>query len=837
MRVKFPFLIFFIFIATLGAVSASSQYENQPIERLEVVIESRGNDTCDLVPGMITSRITTREGSFFSQNDFDGDLKILARDFDLVEPELQSVNGKMYIVLKIWTKPQIRCIRWHGNTHVLTPELRKELGIKSLSTFDRLAFNKAFNKLKAFYIKQGFFEAELSYDISVDSECNEVDIDIKICEGRAGHIKNIIFCGFTNCEESELLDLIITKEYNFLFSWYSGEGTYHEEAVQQDQFVILNYLQNEGYADARVQIDIQETCNNKINVYITADRGEIYQVGAINFEGNTLFSDCQIENEFTFSEGSPYSPEEIRKTVANITDLYGRKGYIDANVDIEPSLDPECRIYSIKLTIEEGQQYRVGMIKVLGNCITQTGIILHESLLIPGEIFNIDKLKLTEQKLSNVGYFETVNVYAVKSEGPCGLGENYRDVHIEVKETSTGHFGAFFGYSTAENVFGGLNITERNFNFEGLGQIWERGFGALRGGGEYAHGTVQVGLKSRKYILSWAKPFFRDTQWTVGFDLERNTNRYISDGYEINSTALILHATYKINSFLSFGWHYRIKNSDVDVSQHTIGNGNSASSSSENNSSSSHKKSKKKSKHKNSKKESVQTGSEANSDSKQLTPEQIKGQEQLDRDARLAGLISASGISLIYDSTDHPMTPRKGFRSKIELEYAGIGGDHTFFSLGYLNSYFIPLDKKSVFKTRADFRFILPFGNTKPTTVPLDERFFLGGDAMVRGYRSYRLGPLYAGSDDPRGGVSEQYYSLEVTRRLHAKLEAFAFCDGGFLSLHRFRISKPYISAGAGARIRIIDSMPSVTLGYGIPLNVKKSSQEKRFFISLGGQF
>lgn len=811
---KFSSLVFFIFLVAFSSIYASPQYENQPIERLEIIIESRTSGSCDLSAGNIASRITTQEGGFFSQNDFDSDLKVLARDFDSVEPQIQSANGRLSIVLKVWSKPQIRCIRWHGNTHVETGDLRKELGIKPLSTFDRLAFNKAFHKVKSYYAKQGFFEAELSYDTAVDPDCNEVDIDIKICEGRAGHIKNIIFCGFTSDEESDLLDMIMTKKYNFVFSWYTGEGTYHEEAIQQDQFVILNYLQNEGYADARVEIEIKETCNNKINIYIHADRGEIYRVGKVCFSGNSLFSDCQIENEFTFREGAPYSPESVRATLANISDLYGRKGYIDANVDFEPSLDPECRTYSLKMEIEEGQQYRVGMIKVFGNCVTQASIILHESLLIPGEIFNNDKLKQTEQKLSNVGYFETVNVYTVKSEGPCGLGDNYRDVHIEVKETSTGHFGAFFGYSTAESVFGGINITERNFNYQGLGKVWSEGFGALRGGGEYAHGTIQVGLKSRKYIASWAKPFFRDSQWTVGFDIERSTNRYVADDYDISSTALILHATYKMNSFLSFGWHYRIKHSDVGVSN----NQDCVASTSIN---------------KNQKK------SEEKPTPEQLekAAKQAKGHRELYRDSHLGGLISASGVSLIYDSSDHPVTPRKGFRSKLELEYAGIGGDHSFLSFGYLNASFYPLGKKTVFKTRADFRFILPFNGTKPTTVPLDERFFLGGDALVRGYRSYRLGPVYTGSDDPRGGVSEQYYSLELTRRLHAKVEAFAFCDGGFLSLHRFRLGKPYVSVGAGTRIRVIDSMPSITLGYGIPLNAKSNSQEKRFFISLGGQF
>jgi outer membrane protein insertion porin family len=273
-----------------------------------------------------------------------------------------------------------------------------------------------------------------------------------------------------------------------------------------------------------------------------------------------------------------------------------------------------------------------------------------------------------------------------------------------------------------------------------------------------------------------------DSQWTVGFDIERTNNRYISDDYEITSDAFILHATYRVNSFVRFGWHYRIKNSDVGIEHH-------------------------------------------------------HNDKSLEHDAHLGGLISASGVSWTYDSTDHPILPRKGIKSRAELEYVGIGGDHTYFSASYLNGWFRPMTSKGVFKIRADFRFVIPIGTTGPTDVPLDERLFLGGDSLVRGYRSYRLGPLYKGTDDPRGGISQQYYSAEFAYKWHDKLEPFVFMDAGFLSLHRFRIDKPFVSSGFGARVKIIESIPSLTLGVGFPLNARHSTQVKNFFITVGGKF
>ncbi len=40
---------------------------------------------------------------------------------------------------------------------------------------------------------------------------------------------------------------------------------------------------------------------------------------------------------------------------------------------------------------------------------------------------------------------------------------------------------------------------------------------------------------------------------------------------------------------------------------------------------------------------------------------------------------------------------------------------------------------------RADLRFLYPFGRTTAKKMPLDERIFLGGDNLIRGYRPYKL--------------------------------------------------------------------------------------------------
>jgi outer membrane protein insertion porin family len=806
-------ILFLLSLFSLATAAESVQFENLIVGKIAVIMANDSEACFDA--SSVTAKMKTREGDFFSQVDFDNDLKTLAKEFDSIEPQLDFSEGALQITLNVSPKPTIRTISWCGNDKVSTSDLKDELGIAACSLFDRQAFNKAFHKLKAYYVKQGFFEAMLDYTVTPVPETNTVDIAISVYEGRAGRIKDIKFINFTKEEKDAIYEKMMTKKYFLLTSWYTGEGTYNEEAIQQDRLQVLNFLQNEGYADATVDIDVCESeFPNRIVINIIAQRGEPYTFGAFSIEGNCLFSQEQIFSQFTFCENDLYSPDALRQTVERISDFYGRRGYIDVLVEYEPRLNPETRSYSVHFTIEEGAQYRVGTIKVYGNFATQTNVILHETLLVPGEIFNSIKLKLTEERLKNIGYFKNVNVYAVRSEGPGGLGGSYRDLVIEVEETVTGSFGAGFGLSNAEGVFGEFRITERNFNYEGLGCVCQKGMKALRGGGEFVNFSTTIGAKSSKYSLSWTKPYFRDTLWVVGFEVVTSSTRYISNDYDIDASGLTLHGAYPFNPFLRFGVHYRIGNTYVKLNKHRM-----------------HKRLAKAEKRVDEAESHKQLENAEHKEEHEFAENQ-----KLREEARNSGLISAFGVSWNYDTTDHPSSPLCGFKSRFEQEFAGFGGDHCFMSLAYLNSYYYPFGERGVLKFRADTRFVVPMFHTRSANVPLNERLFLGGDNTIRGYKVYRLGPQF-NDGDPRGGMSLQLLSAEYCWMLNKQATAFLFCDSGHLSFDVFSFGTMWTSVGFGIYLKVLEQAPPVTLGLGFPLNPDHKGDVKRFFFNMGGRF
>lgn len=780
------------------------QFDSQPIEKIDIVLHSGKESKVD--NQSLLARLRTKRGGYFSQTAFDEDLKNLSQNFDRVEPQIEAIDQKVYITLNVWPKPIIHSIQWNwqGPHQIETRRLQRELGITCFSTYERQSFNQAFHKLRAYFTRKGFFEAELDYQVVANPETNEVNIIIDISEGRSGKIEDIAFVNFTPEEENEILQLMVTKTFNRFTSWINQEGTYNEEAIQHDQLVIINYLQNEGYADADVNISLTNSQADRIILTITADRGERYYFGCISFEGHTVFTDEQISRLIATKPGLPYSIQTISETLEKIKEAYGRLGYIDAFVDFVPELVEGGYLHNVNFKIEEGQQYRVGLIRIFGNMITQTSVILHETLLTPGEVFNSIKLKKTEERLQNIGYFKNVNVYAVRSEDTVDASNPYRDVYIEVEETNTGHFSAFLGYSGVEEIFGGINISENNFNYKGFSLLGRDGLGALRGGGEYALFTAQIGQKSSSYNLSWTKPHFMDTKWAVGFDLTQSSTRYISKEYDLNNISLLIRAQYEVNAFLRAGVYYRLKNSYVNLRNH-------------------HK-----------------DCSDSSSDSEYSDYDFYSsywGEDpRLVKESRIRGLISAIGTTLTYDSVNTHLCYPKGFRSRLSMEFAGVGGDHKFLSLSYLNNYYMPVGSRSLLKYQADFRFIQPLGTTRFSTIPLDERLFLGGEYTVRGYRPYRIGPQYW-HHVPRGGLSLQFYSVEFDRRLMKDVEAFIFMDAGHLSKNTWEFGRLSVAVGYGARFKIIPSVPRITLGMGYPLNPKNRSEIKRFFISIGETF
>ncbi len=774
-------------VFTLSTLTAAGEpeipYEGMIVKKVTVTFQNQApSDRED--SEAIVKQLGVKADVPFNQETFDEDLKRLSEEYDWVEPSIKIDNHQLLVHLEIKKRPVVSRFNVTGSPFAAT-KILKEGELKAGMTYNRETFYKSVNKIRDYFIKKGYFKVEIDHEVEPYPSNNEVMVTIIIHPGLKGRINEIVFEGFSKSEESTLQEMIRMKKYNLFTSWLTGSGTIREEDFDPDIQVIVHFLQNEGYVDAHVSMRIEERKDKKLALIIHADKGELYHINNISYSGFTLKSKEDLEKSAELKKGDIYSSDKVRAAQERLKELYTKDGYLQTNVDYTMTLLPQEREYNIEFNIEESDQNRIGLVVVSGNHCTRKNVIYNNLDFQPGEVFDSRKLKTSQKKLMSTGYFKNVNIYPVKADNHDSDLSEYRDVVVEVDEAQTGNSSLFMGFSSTDNVFGGIDLTENNFNVAGLRSVWFKGPCVLRGGGEYLQIKGTVGAREYGVNISWLNPYLYDTLWRFGVNIDYNQSSIPDKNYNIHTIGGAMSATYPVTSAFSYGFRYRIQDSLFRA-----------------------------------------TGQ---------VP--VLAKEERLNDGIVSGIALTSG----YDSTDNVFKPRHGLRSNFESEFAGLVRnqidllDFPFLRFQSFNSIYYPVWKKGTLKFRGDFKYIQPLWGGLADDFPMGERFFLGGEGTVRGYSPGKIGPTFGGNN-PTGGISSSLVSVEYSQNIFKPLDVFTFFDTGSIALNPWTIQKIKMSTGVGIRLDIGRQLPFV-IGYGYPINPDYEAQEQRLFFSMAGQF
>jgi len=197
--------------------------------------------------------------------------------------------------------------------------------------------------------------------------------------------------------------------------------------------------------------------------------------------------------------------------------------------------------------------------------------------------------------------------------------------------------------------------------------------------------------------------------------------------------------------------------------------------------------------------------------------------EELDRQYRTYA-VSGPSASLIFDTRDDPLEPRRGIflSADLQLSLQALGG------VSYLKGYF---QAASVRRLRSDLVFVLSARlglagtfDGEPPLLPQPERFFAGGDYGPRGFPVDGLGPKLVGSDGqlyPTGGNAVALGGAELRYNFSRAFQLASFLDNGnvFLETRNLTLSRLRWTAGLGLRYRT--PIGPVRLDWGYILDPK----------------
>lgn len=502
-----------------------------------VQIAIRGN--LRVAEDKILGAIETKRGIPFSGRRLRDDVKSIYslgffQDVQVdAEPEW---GGGLRLTFILKEKPIISEIKFIGNKKIKSNELLENLNLKKGDYFDGAKEIEVVNRLTRFYKDKGYYWASIEIDQTIDEAANEIRLGFKIKEQEIVKIKRI--------------NLVGNKAISTLrLSWYMDtkrRGLYKEEDLLSDLERLRLLYSNKGYILARITSDevVYDERMKGFVIRINIEEGEQFRVGEITFTGNTLFTNQELTKSLVSKPTAVYSTEEFHRDLGRIKGLYSEKGYIEAEVTPEPSLDHKEKRISLLIRIEEGRRYYLEGINISGNMATKEKVIRREILIRPGEVFDGKKVALSRQRIFNLGYFDEVNIDYLP-----GSAADKKILAVQVKERKTGMATLGAGYSTKDGLVGNIDVAQTNL----FGRGWKVKLSTSFGG------------KTTRYNFGFRNPWFFDTPTTFGFDLydkRRDWDSYLESRRGGN---LIL--GYRLGLFNSISLTY--KREDVNISNVT----------------------------------------------------------------------------------------------------------------------------------------------------------------------------------------------------------------------------------------------------------------------------
>jgi len=556
-------------IVTSPETQAPIAAENGPIVR-EINIEYIGPKT--VAKSVILSNMRTTVGGVYNASSIEEDVRNLYATgfFTNLAIKDEPLGDGVRVNVVVQPKPLVKEIVIKGATLIKESRVKKEIKSKVGEPLSEQQISTDADKVKDLYLGKGYNQVQVSYKIDTNEEFGRSVVTFIINEGARAYVTEVDFVGNTHLTTKELRKILKTRKKN-LFSFINKSGLFKEDDFKQDLVNLRAYYNGKGYIDMEVK-DVKYEYPDKglMKVTITVFEGIQYTVGKIDFDGNTIFTKQELRNYqgvpiVRMDEGKVYSPRAytpekkepneqlptLENDIKRLTDLYGRRGYIDFPiVSPERQANVENGKIDILYHIKEGSQSYVEQIIIQGNNRTKDKVIRRELLVAPGQIYDSVRADVSKKRLDNLQYFEKVDISPQDTTVP-----NRKNMVVTVEEKRTGSvtFGA--GFSSVDSLLGFVEITQGNFDLFN--------FPYFTGGGEKFRIRLQYGLERQDAEVEFKEPWFLEQRLSLGYNLFFHNATYLSTYYNEENFGASVSLARAFGQFWSGSITYTLQDFDL----------------------------------------------------------------------------------------------------------------------------------------------------------------------------------------------------------------------------------------------------------------------------------
>ncbi len=697
------------------------------------------------------------------------------------------------LVLQVTERPLVASVDFRGLESVSAKTVRDTVGIKENQPLNPAQVVRTEEMIRDLLAKQGLQVASIDTSLTpVREPAGAYRLTFNVREGNRLALADIDFRGNTAFADDALQDAMKTKEEGFL--WFRS-GKFDRETFRTDLRERLPKFYGErGYIDFAVLSDtlIVDPQSGKSRLQVEVSEGPQYRLGEFRIEGNSRFPTEEVRRLYTVerrsvlglpfggggerSSGEVFNRAALDAATGELRRMYSNEGYLYADVQpvirrVAATAPGQPPVVDVTWAISERQPFYVNRVAIEGNTRTHESVIRERLLVLPGDVYNEERLIASYTSIGALGYFETpMETPDIDPNPETGTV----DITFRVKEKQTGNinFGTSFGGSYAGQAGGitaFLGYTEPN----------------LFGQGKQANLRAEYGPGRKSFEAAYTDPAIFGSRNSGSFSLFHTGDRFLNFGnVRRNRTGGAVQygfpvpGLYRTRAFLGYS-----------LSQTAYFGPND----------------------------------------EDCAPESTEI-ECLD-DATASSL----SLAFTRDTKSHPLFPVSGTRQTLSLEQTGgvLGGDGSFQKASTEAEWWVPVGRLGGSQPgQRPVRLALGL-QARAGTIFGDaslfpfEQYYAGGTRLpsqpLRGYKDAAINAL--GFDESCQGqfrlecLGNSYFtvSAEYAVRISDQLSVSAFADAGnvWRSAEQFNPTRLYRGAGVGGTVVTPFGPIGLDLAYG----------------------
>jgi outer membrane protein insertion porin family len=330
------------------------------------------------------------------------------------------------------------------------------LQIKNVLIFDGGTFLAFQEVLKKYYMKQGYFFAEVLFKENKDKKDKKINLYYSVNKGSKVKIGKIYIYGYKPFSRGTIARLMRTRVTSFFNREY-----FCKNRLKNDVQNIKNYYDNEGYLSARVSYKLKFSPDKKsVAVTVNIDSGIPTTVKKVYITGlPAIFkSNAALTGYFLKMKAKPFRIITAENGKELLSTKLSDSGYVFSKVKMNVKFSKNKKYAYIYYEIKAGPRVRIKRILITGNTVTRTGFIKSLLLFKKGQFYDQRKILETQNRLYKRGIF---NSAVIKIENPENEVSE-KTVMVRVKDAKPLDLSFGAGYGTYTRYKGFIQIENNN---------------------------------------------------------------------------------------------------------------------------------------------------------------------------------------------------------------------------------------------------------------------------------------------------------------------------------------------------------------------------------------